>query len=129
MEYADFLKTHVKVNITNMVMELKPFSWEDEVTHSKWYEDLYEQVVDPTLDEWQQEHRTPDEFWVVSPSLAKELRKKDQLLTDHFGFWVWGREITLDSPQPFPFSLVITRLPSQLESEVLTQIYKESLRS
>ena len=110
-------------------MELKPFSWEDEVTHSRWYEDLYEQVVDPTVDEWQQEHRIPDEFWVVSDALAQALLRKGQLLTDDFGFWVWGREVTLDSPQPFKFSLSITRLPTQLESEVLTQIYEESLSS
>ena len=99
---------------------------------SKWYDALFDQLADPTYDlvgdrEGElEEYRTPDEFWVVSPSLAEALLKKGQLLTDCFGFWVWGRDTTLDSP----LSLADDALPqSQLKSDVLIQIYKESLRS
>lgn len=135
MEYSQFLRCHVKVNITSMINELKR-----ETPRGKWYDDLFEQLPDPTYDlvgdrEGElEECRDPSQFWIVSPLLAEALLKKGQLLTNEFGFWIWGREFSLDFPRPLTlFDCVFSADPItrtyQLESEVLTQIYKESLRS
>jgi hypothetical protein len=36
--------------------------------------------------------RKPLAFYVVSDFFAKKLILQDALITDHFGFWIWGRE-------------------------------------
>ena len=129
MEYSEFLKTHIKVNITNMIHHLKG------APRGKWYDDLFDQITDPTYDligdrEEEENWRIPTEFWVVSDALAEALLRKGELLTNDFGFWVWGREFNLDLPHPLTLMDCLFRAESwQLESEVLTQIYKESLRS
>lgn len=62
-----------------------------------WYEDLFMQYQEYDEDNEVSEeprHREPFEFWIVSDSFAHKLLQENELLTDHFGFWIWGRETT-----------------------------------
>lgn len=38
--------------------------------------------------------REPQEFYIVSDTFATDLLSENALLTNHFGFWIWGREST-----------------------------------
>lgn len=38
--------------------------------------------------------REPQEFYIVSDTFAKDLLSENALLTNRFGFWIWGREST-----------------------------------
>lgn len=38
--------------------------------------------------------REPQEFYIVSDTFARDLLSENALLTNRFGFWIWGREST-----------------------------------
>lgn len=106
----DFLNKHVHVRanlLINELLEKGQRSWD--LLGSQWYQDLFCQYEEDH-DIWEEdpdyigtnycppepepELREPYEFWIVSDFFAKKLRQNDQLLTNHWGFWIWGRETT-----------------------------------
>jgi hypothetical protein len=105
-----FLNKHVHARanlLINELLEKGQRSWD--LLDSQWYQDLFSQYEEDH-DIWEEdpdyigtnycpqepepELRQPYEFWIVSDFFAKKLRQNDQLLTNHWGFWIWGRETT-----------------------------------
>lgn len=57
-----------------------------------WYEDLFLQYQEKENSSEETEIREPLEFWIVSDNFAHKLKQENELLTNHWGFWIWGRE-------------------------------------
>lgn len=104
-----FLNQHVHVRANLLIQELLEKSQKDwNLTEHPWYQDLFSQYEEPDIwdedPDWigtnycppepEPEFREPYEFWIVSDFLAQKLKEHDQLLTNHWGFWIWGRETT-----------------------------------
>lgn len=104
-----FLDKHVHVRANLLINELLEKSQRDwNLSEYSWYEDLFCNYEDQDI--WEEdpdwigtnycppepepELREPYEFWIVSDFFAEQLKKHDQLLTNHWGFWIWGRETT-----------------------------------
>ena len=101
-----FLQKHIYVTANLLIDEFAQKL--PDATESAWYEDLFCQYEKPDI--WEKdsnwidanycpsepdpELREPYEFWIVSDFFAQKLKKHDQLLTNHYGFWIWGRETT-----------------------------------
>ena len=136
MAYLKFLETHVISNVTCYIRGLhdeyeKSLPRPHNIQEPKWFKDLFLQFPEV----W---YREPDEFWAVSDSLAEALLEEGELLTNEFGFWVWGRESWNDWSLPWeekrrkwqredkgwiPWHL---KKPCQLSSIVLTKIYQQN---
>ena len=102
----DFLDKHIYARANLLIDELTKKL--PDATESPWYEDLFYQYKEPDI--WEEdpdwigtnycppepdpEFREPYEFWIVSDFFAQKLKKYDYLLTNHWGFWIWGRETT-----------------------------------
>ena len=102
----DFLDKHIHARANLLIDEFAQKL--PDATQSAWYEDLFCQYEEPDI--WEEdpdwigtnycppepdpEFREPYEFWIVSDFFAQQLKKHDHLLTNHWGFWIWGRETT-----------------------------------
>lgn len=105
----EFLNSHIRANCSMLINDLlkeNERNWDLE--NKYWYDDLYCQYIEPDI--WQEdpdwigtnycppepepELREPYEFYIVSDWFAARLKEQDQLLTDYWGFWIWGRETT-----------------------------------
>lgn len=105
-----FLYKHIHVRANSLISELLEKGQKDwELIDSPWYEDLfcqYEQnsdtceldshndTADCHPEELDLQIREPYEFWIISDYFASKLKAEGQLLTNHWGFWIWGRETT-----------------------------------
>ena len=88
-----FLNKHIHARANLLINELLEKSQRDfDFTECPWYEDLFLQYhQEENLDS---SPREPYEFWIISEYFANQLNKLDQLLTNHWGFYIWGRETT-----------------------------------
>ena len=108
-EAQDFLARHVHVRANLLINELLEKSQRDwNLTEYQWYDDLFLKPQEPEdidyydddcsfndyCPEPEIEYRQPYEFWIVSDFFAEKLRQNNELLTDHWGFWIWGRQTT-----------------------------------
>jgi len=105
-EAQEFLTKHIYARANLLINELLEKSQRDwNLTEYQWYEDLFLQLEEQDEDqlslnsddycpESEAEYRDPYEFWIVSDYFAEKLRLNNELLTDHWGFWIWGRETT-----------------------------------
>lgn len=105
-EAQDFLAKHVHARANLLINELLEKSQRDwNLTEYQWYEDLFLQPQhqgeedflsnsDDYSSEEEIEYREPYEFWIVSDYFANKLKENNELLTDYWGFWIWGRETT-----------------------------------
>ena len=95
-----FIQEHVLANANVLMDELIRISEKDwNLEDQSWFEDLYLQFEQSESSENYDEDddselRNPYEFYIVSDFFARQLKKHDQLVTDHFGFSIWGRETT-----------------------------------
>ena len=106
-EAYEFLNTHIKVNCSMLLNDLLKESERNSNLQNKyWYDQLYCQYLDPDI--WEEdpdwigtnycppepepELRHPNKFYIVSDWFAARLKEHNQLLTDYWGFWIWGRE-------------------------------------
>lgn len=105
-EAHDFLQEHVKINANMLIQDLLD-SAQREWDSSKypWYEDLFYQYEDPEFLENVEDYdycpsdpepqlREPYEYWIVSQYFGEMLKEHNALVTNHWGFWLWGRETT-----------------------------------
>lgn len=105
----DFLAKHIHVRANLLINELlEKYQRDWSLTESPWYEQLFCQYEEQDI--WEEDPdwigtnycppepepdlREPYEFWIVSDFFAQKLKQNDQLLTNHWGFWIWGRETT-----------------------------------
>lgn len=104
-----FLQKHIHVRANSLISELLEITQQNsDLMNSPWYEDLFCQYEDSDIwdedpdcigdnycpSELDPELREPYEFWIVSDFLASNLKAENQLLTNCWGFWIWGRETT-----------------------------------
>ena len=109
-EAQSFLQTHVHARANLLIQELLEKGQKDwDLTSQQWYEDLFSQYEED-FDIWEvnedyegtnycppepdPELREPFEFWIVSDYFASKLKENHHLVTNHWGFWMWGRETT-----------------------------------
>lgn len=105
----DFLSKHIHARANILINELLEKGQKDwDLLEHPWFEDLFCQYQEQDLidnnplnedDEYSPsepdlDHREPYEFWIVSDYLASKLKVYNALLTNHWGFWIWGRETT-----------------------------------
>lgn len=111
IETYDFLNKHIRANCSMLINDLlkeNDRNWNLE--NKNWFEQLFCQYEEPDI--WEEdpdwtdtnycpsepepepELRQPYEFYIVSDWFAARLKEQDQLLTDYWGFWIWGRETT-----------------------------------
>lgn len=119
-EAHDFLDRNVFVNANSLIQHFISSNERNFGAYEEqWYQDLfcnysndsYEppelyhetqlyEDYDPSLendycpDYFEPELREPYEFYIVSNYFAEQLRINNALLTNQFGFWIWGRETT-----------------------------------
>jgi|SaaInl74LU_5_DNA_1037368.scaffolds.fasta_scaffold01552_7 hypothetical protein len=116
-EAHNFLEKHVYVNANPLIQYLlestkEPFGeeWYEELfchydTSSNSEPELYHETqlyedYNPSLEgdycpeDFEPELREPYEFYIVSNYFAEQLKAHNALLTNQFGFWIWGRETT-----------------------------------
>ena len=105
-EAQDFLAKHIHARANILIDDILnnlDVNWN--ITDCVWYEDLFLQPrnqneeeylsnLDHSSSEEEAEYREPYEFWIVSDYFASKLKESNELLTDHWGFWIWGRETT-----------------------------------
>jgi hypothetical protein len=109
IEAHDFLQEHVKVNANMLIQDLLDKAQRDwDLTNYPWYEDLFYQYQENDIwevdEDWEgtnycppepdPELREPYEYWIVSQYFGEMLKERQALVTNHWGFWLWGRETT-----------------------------------
>lgn len=127
----EFLNSHIRANCSMLINDLlkeNERNWDLE--NKYWYDDLYCQYIEPVLwdmhddsmDNPEPELREPYEFYIVSDWFAARLKEQDQLLTDYWGFWIWGRETTGQS-------IIIDYVFQKIYQEdvKLSQLYPEEI--
>jgi hypothetical protein len=90
----DFLDKHVLAGANQLVSYLQEKTTGD-VYYEDWYAALFfqeEEAEEEADDSDYTVHREPLEFWIISPDLARWFKERNALLTNEFGFWLWGRE-------------------------------------
>lgn len=117
VEAHNFLEKHVYVNANPLIQYL--FESNKESFGEEWHEELfchYEtssnsepelyhetqlyEDYNPSLEDdycpedFEPELREPYEFYIISNYFAEQLKAHNALLTNQFGFWIWGRETT-----------------------------------
>jgi len=104
-EAYEFLNSHIRANCSMLINDLlkeNERNWNLEDKY--WFDQLFCQHEEPAVWEndddcnWQDQSdlrpREPYEFYIVSDFFAARLKEQDQLVTDYWGFWIWGRETT-----------------------------------
>ena len=93
----ELLNKHIILNLNQVIQYLLT----DPRAHlncEEWFEDLLLQStsIHGEGEEGDCEYvtREPYEFWAVSSYFGEFLKKKDELVTDFWGFYLWGRETT-----------------------------------
>ena len=93
-----FLNKHIHARANLLINELLEKSQRDwNLTEYPWYEDLFLQYNQETSEDEENldsSPREPYEFWIISDYFATKLKENNELLTNHWGFWIWGRETT-----------------------------------
>lgn len=109
IEAHDFLQEHVKVNANILIQDLldkASRSWDS--SQYPWYEDLFFQYHDQDIIQDENTYQNPDyyppepdpelrepyEFWIVSKYFGEMLQERNELITNYWGFYLWGRETT-----------------------------------
>ena len=101
-----FLNNHILVNCSPLINDLllkNQRNWDLE--SDTWFQDLFLQEDYETREEYilsglddhliEPDHfREPLEFYIVSDYFAARLQERDALVTNHWNFWIWGRETT-----------------------------------
>jgi len=101
----EFLNRNIRANCSMLINDLikqNERNWNLEDKY--WFDQLFCQYEETAAwkatedEDWESEPdltpREPYEFYIVDNWFAARLREHDQLLTDYWGFWVWGRETT-----------------------------------
>lgn len=102
----EFLDKSILVNCTTLINDLlarNQRNWDLE--SDIWFQDLFlqddienrEQSISSGHEDFLIEpefFREPFEFYIVDDYFASRLKERDALLTDHWNFWIWGRETT-----------------------------------
>lgn len=101
-EAQAFLDKHVLARANSLVEDLLNkgiTSWE--YPDQYWHQDLFCQVhesdihqADDFCPSEELDFRKPYEFYIVTEYLAFKLKENNQLVTNQWGFWIWGRETT-----------------------------------
>mgnify|MGYP006409281065 FL=1 len=110
MDFKRFVYDNVPTGCTELISYLLRKSQKDpDLKEYLWYKNLFIGSYE-SIDLWEKNKdsleyepklREPVTFWIVSDLLATQLKKKNALLTNHFGFWIWGKEsklIILEDP-------------------------------
>lgn len=94
-EAQPFLQKHVYANCNDLIQHLLKGA---EGLNAEWANDLFRQHEEFDSSDYcpdpDPEFRKPVEFYIVSPEFANHLKNHNELLTNPFGFYIWGREIT-----------------------------------
>ena len=105
-----FINLNINSCITYMIYRLYTNTCRNKFPEdSSWFSDLYLKSYDPDVDpsisyenyslyEDYSFLRTPLGFYVVSDYFAKKLILENALVTNYFGFWIWGREASASLP-------------------------------
>ena len=92
-----FLDASILLNCNSLIYDLLELGQSGfDFSDQSWYGSLFlqsSQHPDLDIDE-DPIPRQPYEFWIVSDPFAHKLKIHNQLLTNHWGFWIWGRETT-----------------------------------
>lgn len=94
------LDKHVILNLNQVIQYvLELHSGNCDLHCEEWFEKLFLQhkeiICEDEDDVWREyEDREPYEFWAVSTYFGEFLKKKAELITDFWGFHLWGRETT-----------------------------------
>ena len=89
-EALAFLDKHVLAGANQLLSYLQEKTTGD-IYCEDWYAALFFQEEEADDSDYTQ-HREPLEFWIISPDLARWFKERNALLTNEFGFWLWGRE-------------------------------------
>ena len=95
------LNKHITLNLNwviQYILHTNEFNFD--FSNEEWFESLFlqhrevENADREEEEEVEYETREPYEFWAVSNYFGEFLQKKDELVTDVWGFYLWGRETT-----------------------------------
>jgi len=102
LKAQELLRRNVILNLNLLIqylLDINRRNWD--LNSEDWFGDLFLQhkEVEYFLEEDEEpdieyETREPYEFWVVSDYLGEYLKKKEELITRQWGFYIWGRETT-----------------------------------
>ena len=90
IEAQNFLSKHVHVNCGQLV----DYLCKDYSIPGDWYLHLFNCYQEDEEDSSELNLIQPYEFYIVSDYFASLLQKQGCILTDYFGFWIWGRTTT-----------------------------------
>ena len=102
----EFLQNNILTNCSALINDLlakNQRNWDLE--SDTWFQDLFLQEDFQSREEYilsglPDHFIEPDffrealEFYIVSDYFAARLKERDALLTNHWNFWIWGRETT-----------------------------------
>lgn len=92
IEAHNFLSKHVHVNCGQLVDHLcETLAYSN---NQEWHFHLFDCFEESEDDSSELELIQPYEFYIVSDYFAHLLKKQGCILTDYFGFWIWGRTTT-----------------------------------
>ena len=95
-EAYEFLSRRIRSNCSMLINDLlreNQRNWD--LNNKYWFKQLYCQPIESSSNEESMDSfREPSEFYIVDDYFAARLKEHNQLLTNYWGFWVWGREDT-----------------------------------
>lgn len=97
LEAKELLRESIKVCLSQLLSYLLDNINESvEICSEEWFEELFMQYhsVHGEGEEGDCEfmNREPYEFWVVSSDFGEFLKDRGKLVTEEWGFYLWGRE-------------------------------------
>lgn len=100
-EAHDFCAKNILINCNSLIQELIKINERDwDLSSMPWFEDLFlvteheSYSEESDFEELEIITREPYEFYIVTDWFADRLQERDELLTRHFDFAIWGRETT-----------------------------------
>lgn len=100
-EAHDFCAKNILINCNSLIQELLKINERNwDLDNMSWYQDLFLVTEHESCSEESDFEdleivtREPYEFYIVTGWFADRLQERDELVTRHFDFAIWGRETT-----------------------------------
>lgn len=100
-EAHDFCAKNILINCNSLIQELiriNERNWD--LDNMPWFQDLFlvteheSYSEESDFEDLEIVTREPYEFYIVTDWFADRLQERDELVTRHFDFPIWGRETT-----------------------------------
>ena len=100
-EAHDFCAKNILINCNSLIQELLKINERNwDLDNMSWYQDLFlvteheSYSEESDFEDLEIITREPYEFYIVTDWFADRLQERDELVTRHFDFAIWGRETT-----------------------------------